>query len=383
MKKLLLSAVTALSLLGTLTTARAQDSTARAQDCNEDRGWHIVGGVDALFLRPHINNNSGLTISTSQSVVVPPTPPATATSQTTRSNSSSQAFDYNWSVSPRVWIGIENCDGVGIRGRWFHYDQAADTVAGASSSSRTLDPITLTQTLQSTTATAGGVSGGLSTQGLAPGSFSSTAPADRVAGTSSLFIDMWDVEATLGFKLCGCDLKAAGGVRYAFIEQTLNGFHPGLPFGSSTGALAEQATSSLLISRQTFTGVGPTVALEALRRLGDSNFSLYGNARGAALFGRGRVNSEFTSSSIFGFTTPALMPLQTFQNVSTNRSSTWDVLPIAEFEIGFQWGRQMGGLDVFFRPAFVGQVYFDGGNASNRSSDFGLVGGALTAGVRF
>src|SRR2546430_2317207 len=45
-------------------------------------------------------------------------------------------FSYDWSVSPRLWLGVEN-DGMGFRASWFHFDQSANPVNALATASAT------------------------------------------------------------------------------------------------------------------------------------------------------------------------------------------------------------------------------------------------------
>src|SRR5262249_50658941 len=68
------------------------------------------------------------------------------------------------------------------------------------------------------------------------------------------------------------------------------------------------------------------------------------------------------------------------------------VLPIGELEIGVEYSRNVGRAKAFVQTGFVGQVWWGGGNASNidpngftsaASQNFGFVGLALRAGIRY
>jgi len=90
-----------------------------------------------------------------------------------------------------------------------------------------------------------------------------------------------DLEATVTQRVWKWDTVLAGGARYGKLGYTSNASLGAFPvFGIGTA---------------TFEGVGPTVALEGRRRLGASAFSLYGNVRGSALFGTIANRSLFTS----------------------------------------------------------------------------------------
>src|SRR5581483_9181150 len=122
--------------------------------------------------------------------------------------------------------------------------------------------------------------------------------------------------------------------------------------------------------------------LEAIRKIGDSNFGLFGNSRVGLLFGnRKQVASSSTVLNEAVANGVAVNTTTVF--LANGATSGFGILPIVEMEAGAQWTRCLGNFELVVRPAAVGQVYFDGGNATGRTGNFGLVGGMLTAGVRY
>ena len=72
-----------------------------------------------------------------------------------------------------------------------------------------------------------------------------------------------------------------------------------------------------------------------------------------------------------------------FRFASEVGSSSSDVLPMAELELGAEYGQQAGNGRYFFRSALVNQTYFNGGNASSDDGTLALFGLQLSVGVTY
>jgi hypothetical protein len=164
--------------------------------------------------------------------------------------------------------------------------------------------------------------------------------------TTKLQLDVFDVEALQDVRVAGFDLLFSGGLRFAHLNQAYNAFT----------TFAETVTfdpSNSVISSYSFTGVGPVVDLEARRAIGDSGLALYGCGRGALLFGSAH-QTAFATVSTLGVTT------------MLDQSDAHDrVIPVAELELGLEYGERLGNTRVFAQIALVGQDWFGAGNASH------------------
>ena len=92
------------------------------------------------------------------------------------------------------------------------------------------------------------------------------------AAGSNMTLSVYDLEATRVFTLDRWSFLAAGGLRYAHLNQnfSVSLADAGVNVGTETAS-------------HNFNGFGPTLALEARRQLGDTDFGLYGTARGVAV----------------------------------------------------------------------------------------------------
>jgi hypothetical protein len=250
-----------------------------------------------------------------------------------------QDFRYDLQAAPLAWFGFYNENGLGGRLRWFLFEASSreGVIVTPDSTVRTARPLGLI--LES------GVVG------------------DEFRFLSNLKLHVWDLEGTRSWNGDNWQLQAAAGVRYAHLSQDyLAMLRPGP--GSPT------EPKDLRFSHN-FNGAGPTLAVEGKYCLGCSGLALYGNGRGAILFGTGKEQLLQTSTN----------------SVHDHRRQQADVLPVSELEVGVQFTRcAFHGL-LFIQTGFVGQVWWGAGNAShsdrNDDTNLGFVGLVVRAGVNF
>jgi hypothetical protein len=173
-------------------------------------GWY--GGAEATILQPFMSGAASVFVFNSQP---------------------GSLIDQEFLTGVRYQVGWANEAGLGIRGRYWSYDNFFVQ-------SRPYAPAELGIDLQTA-----------------------------------------DLEATFAQRVWNFDTLLSTGARYGKLGYTND---------ESAGERAIFGVGSA-----TFEGVGPTVALEGRRRLGGSAFSLYGNVRGSALFGTIANKSLFTS----------------------------------------------------------------------------------------
>jgi hypothetical protein len=194
-------------------------------------------------------------------------------------------------------------------------------------------------------------------------------------------MNVWDFEVTQDLMLCQSACTLSGGIRYAHLAQDYAaGSASAFPFGGSTQIFD---TLDLLLFSHNFNGAGPTFAVEGHRQLGHTTFALYGSVRGAVLFGS--AHQRLFQGG-----------LEHNGSIGTSLGAVTDadsVLPVGELEVGAEYGHCFGPVRAFAQLAFVGQVWFGAGNASNsdgvftngsaNSTNLGLVGLTVRAGVDF
>lgn len=126
-------------------------------------------------------------------------------------------------------------------------------------------------------------------------------------------------------------------------------------FSTGTAALPTVTTAgqltSLIDSRKSFDGVGPTVAAES--RIGDGGLAIYGNGRASLVFG----NMDQAVRA-------GVIPTGA-RGVFTNSFSSDDALPIGELELGLEWRKETTGRSWFLQGGVAAQTWFGAGNAGN------------------
>ncbi len=323
--------------------------------CEESRPWGFEAGGELHVLRPVITNNAGLiTFET----------PVLAT------NTSVQNFNYDFHLSPSVWLGYTTECGLGFRATWFRFYESANPLGV------TIQPNTGTGATSPSNFLSGDVTGG-------------GGPATYTA-TSNLFIENWDFDITQSFKVCHLNITAGAGIRWSHIDQ-------GYGATRTRSGGPEFAFESLYTENDanSFRGVGPTLLLEAHRPIGCGAFSLYANSRIGLLFG----DRQESSTQFHSFTSGVASDLDT----TTTSSDSDQLIGFFEIEAGAEWAKQCGRFQPFVRVGFEGRGYFGTGNAQSgavfgtgteigstpgipslgHTSDIGLYGFTFSAGVKF
>jgi hypothetical protein len=306
---------------GVLLPPQTFDDSAKVANNTRERAgqWSISGGV--YFLQPTFESN-----------------PAFVVTSPGGNNSRQVDFSQHLQASPNVWLGYVSERGWGVRGRWFQFDHGTDA---------------------SYTAAPGETITGISSLGLG------RMPVNGViTASSNLAVNVGDFQATCSFEDARWSHLLGFGVRYTHMSQDYR------------ATLANANTRIDLTSGHNINGAGPSFALETKRRIGASGFAIYGHANGAIIFGHS--NEAYTALNNG-------LPQQFM--TEGNR-----VLPVGELEFGAEYRHNVGRANLFLQAGFVGQVWFGGGNASNVDAigpasaaynNFGFIGLALRAGVRF
>lgn len=297
-------------------------------------GFYVDG--QALYLQPRWQNNPAWVAG--PDIFLVPDGTVTATQKD---------FEFDWQVSPRVEIGFSNDCGFGLRGRAFYFSQNAQesiTRDTPDVSIRTAAPL--------------GLAGFL---GL----------GDTANLAAELTMYTGDVEFTHDLQAGRWALRMSVGGRFAHIEQNYQ----------ATAVTPAGAAAGGIYSGLEFDGGGPTVALEAHRRVGKTNWAGFGMIRTSLLYGTYDQNVTVSGPN-------AILPTQATK-------ATEDFLPVLELEGGIEWVKPMKEMLIFCRAGFVAQTWFGacnssdsspnffGGANSNSRSNLSFLGGMLTAGVQF
>ena len=301
-------------------------------------------GFEATFLKPHYERN----IAFNEDETVD-----TGNTNTSQVDFFADNYEYNTEFSPRVFVGWENCCGVGVRATWWQFDHGADLInVRPIATSNIATPVFG----ESTATSPNNVGRGLAI--LAD-------PTQALSLQTGIDAYSIDIEGTKATNFCCWDLGVGCGIRYARVEHSTRG----TTVDDQDGQIGD------LAYRQSLEGIGPTISLYAFRPL-SCQCGVFGRARGSLLFGDG--DSSLTTT----LTDVAAGATGTFNEAVTRD----DVLPIFEMQVGWQW---QGATPVyatyvpFATIALEGQFWHGAGNASSEDGSLGFFGVTSGMGVRW
>lgn len=317
--------------VGSLASAYAQMPPAQAMSgaatlghpevapitATHDHGYDgsFSAGAELLYLKPRFGGNPAFLLHTDNGSV-------DVHAQTD--------FTHDYNTAPRLWVGYGEPGKVGLRGQYFKFDDRADQLqirdaigAGAGTANVVVQ-----------TAAPGGL-----------GFFSTGTAALPTVLTfdSGLSLKAADIEATYASDHGRMHTLFSGGLRYAELDQTY----------FATEVTTAGLLTSLVDSRKSFDGVGPTVAAESRVGIGDGGLAIYGNGRASLVFG----NMDQAVRA-------GVIPTGA-RGVFTNSFSSDDALPIGELELGLEWRKETTGRSWFLQGGVAAQTWFGAGNAGN------------------
>jgi len=317
---------------------------------------HFVAGAGVYLIKPFFDSNPAFHTSTTAAS-------GSGLHLTSATATQYQDFDYDLGAAPLIWVGYVGGDGLGVRGRWWTFDQGSRFNAVNDDSSGAT--VITSAAPQGLSIHSPGTALGLA---LAP---------DTLAFNSNLRLNVWDLEATQDLHLGCWGLTLSGGARYVHMSQDYNAFRANPGGTAPTVFISEDAES--VQSGHNFNGAGPTVSLEARRALGDTGLVLYGLTRGSLLFGSGKQQTALTRE-VTGTSRGTPFDLLVTSDSVASRD---DFVPIIELEVGAEYGMDFGRCHPFIRTGLVGQTWFGAGNATNVTGNFGFLGLSATAGANF
>lgn len=276
----------------------------------------------------------------------------TYTGNNTTTTTNSYSFGNKCEAAPIVWLGWSDPSGLGIRARWWHLDQSNDLDTSAG-------PLGDNSRVKISGPDGSQISGKL---------YGPTSNTFGFAASQELNIHVWDIEATQDIKFPRWALQIATGLRYARLDQSY-----AASLISPGGLGYERSLLQTNLINNTFRGVGPTIAIEGKRAIGDCGLSFYGLGRGSMLFGTNRFsNQAFQQLANGSF------------DASDLQFKTQTVLPILELELGAEWAPCCPCcVQPVFRVGLVSQTWFGAGSPTSTSGNLGLIGLTASAGLNF
>lgn len=293
--------------------------------CGCGGGGRVIGGLGLYVIQPYFANNPAFTVTRSSST-------GSVVESTDRTD-----LRHSMDVAPELWLGYVSDSGMGGRLRWWYFRQGTNQ-------SLSFAPGTAADNI--TVETGGPL--GITVFG------DNIDRAAAIAATSKLQLQVWDLEGLYQQQWAGWDLLFSGGLRLAHINQHFNAYFTG-------AGDQEDPISVNLQSGHSFHGVGPTIALEGHRSLGDTGLGVFGTMRTALLFGSAK-------QTVLDAFTPGADPTE-FAFAQDHRTR---VLPVAELELGVEYAQNVGAGRAFGQIALVGQNWFGAGNASRSTQDNSL-----------
>ncbi|OAI45688.1 hypothetical protein AYO44_12520 [Planctomycetaceae bacterium SCGC AG-212-F19] len=301
----------------------------------------IIGGVGLYLIQPYFETNPAY------SVFIQSTGPGERVDIT-----------HHMDIAPLVWLGYIGENGVGVRGRWWYFRQ--DT-----SQTLTFPP------------------GGAEFTVFGASVMGAQLIVDNPTAynvTSKLQLQVADLEMVKNASVAEWDFLFSGGIRYADLTQNYN-------------AYAIPDAQGPLMSGNSYTGIGPVIALEARYPLCEC-LSFYGSVRSALLFG-----SEIQRA--FGIGTQADTSGEAPPGPGTviNAAHHDQVVAAEELEVGVEVHARVNCWTVFGQVAVIGQEWYGAGNASRSafsqpptgapvfgtdiSSNLGFFGLAVRLGINY
>lgn len=291
-------------------------SSCIPQECCDP--WIVYAGSEVVWVKPHFRGAVAATIFDTASLAAEVI-----------------ELDYDFELSGRYWLGFRGPDGLGARVRYWQWEHVAAT------ESFTVSP---------------NVVPGLAIE--IPGTVGFAAitlnalPGNEVAISHHLEMATLDFEGTQDFQLGATELRLAAGLRYLRLNQE---------YAVDVNAAA---LSRWFAYRQSFEGIGPTLALELKRAIG-FNLSLYAQARGSVTLGE-------RNDRISAFIPPNF-------NIVYARDGADDLISVGELGLGVQ--ADFGSL--FIRGGYEGQIWWNAGGPNDGVGDMGLHGVSVSVGLDF
>jgi hypothetical protein len=201
---------------------------------------------------------------------------------------------------------------------------------------------------------------------------------DQFAFQQRLNINVADLEVLKEFQWMDTTFLASVGGRYARVQQSYSATRNNT--GGANGLVTVNIDRSDLESASNFDGWGPTASFEVMHLLGKSNFSVYANVRGSALWGVNRFSQNLAQqqASVDNTGVPTFVNTDVGSYEQSHREVT-----MLEAEAGLQYGCRFGRCYVFGRVGALYQRWFDVGNPTSANGDLAFFGGTARIGITY
>lgn len=270
--------------------------------CPQRAGFY--GGMGIVFARPHFKESfqySQTNLQTGQQSLFP--------------------FDYDYAATPRAWLGFRTPSGVGVMSRYWQFDQSGnssfDTADGAN------------------------LYGAHAVTIIFPANIFAAFPGESLTTENSLLTQILELYGTADFQFQGIEATGGVGLRYVQLAQEVAARVTD-PAGTPTG---------LLYWVREFEGFGPSITLDAKRRLGRLPISAVVSGGGAFLFGNKTIDrTVFGDQSI-----PPAAPFLSLLKAD-------EVVGVGELSVGLEAAKRFrNGNQMLVRGTYEGSLWAEAG----------------------
>lgn len=233
-----------------------------------------------------------------------------------------EPFNYDYDLSPRIWFGLENRQGTGVRFSYWTFDE--------QSPQRVL------------TADGTQIWGAHVVNTMFPANIFAGIPGSQMTVNDYLETNTFNLLGTFGMNLGGTQVKGGAGLRYAKLEQG---------FDALVTTPIPNFFNRLTWTRE-FEGVGPTLAFDFRKPLGRTRLAAVATGGGALLFG-----SKTLDRTVINDQTPVPGVAPRLQLPDAD-----EVVGIGELGTGLEWRADFAdGRYLSLRGLYEGQLWAEAG----------------------
>lgn len=311
--------------------------------CCGNGGWYLQ--YDNVLVKPYFTSDTAY----SQEINDPGIGADDTTIQT--------QFDWDIQYSPRVELGHLDCEGMGWRARYWHFDHSTGI-------NRKFGP-----------------DADVDVEVFDDPDVDIDIDDEILDVNHNLKLQVFDLEALKRDMDCEGGFTASAGIRYVNMEQSYDASEIDPEF--VIDGVTVPTVVDALRSTHDLNAIGPTVAVEVLRRFNCSNWGAFVSVRGSLLYGE----SDHFAQDATGGGPP---PLDVGDNYIDENDG--DVIGVGEISLGLDYRRMTESChEAYFRVALEAQHWVNAGSANQavddnstirpQETDMGFLGVNLAFGV--
>lgn len=227
-------------------------------------------------------------------------------------------FKYDYKVTPKIWVGFKNSEGMGVKASYWSFDADGATRNNTSDLNTWFGAHAVTV--------------------IFPANILISAPGDTLQTSSNLQAQITNLYATYSTNAHDIEINGGVGLRYARLRQTLAATDLGLLPAS-------------LNWERAYDGVGPSVALDLKKRIGCRGLSAIAKGSGALLYGTKTIDRTVLGDVSPPTASPFLM-----------LDEADEVVGIGEIGFGVEWAKTMRtGAELAVTGTYDGQLWAEAG----------------------